>query len=123
MGGGIVEILQSRAVGCEVKQVFSPEQVTTVVVSAAPTESLKTESRHLEGLTTQQKISKIAIRWREASKVIHGSRPRLSLQLECRPTAAVPRMASLLCRPHQQGRGETPAHPTIPISQKLRMKG
>merc|ERR1711936_1533256 len=123
--GGIVEILQSRAVGCEVKQVFSPEKVTTVVVSAAPTESLKTESPRQEGLTTQQK-SQIAIRWREASKVIHGSRPRLSLQLECRPTAAaaaVPRMASLLCRPQQQGRGETPAHPTIPISQKLRMKG
>merc|ERR1711936_1080038 len=99
--GGIVEILQSRAVGCEVKQVFSPEKVTTVVVSAAPTESLKTESPRQEGLTTQQK-SQIAIRWREASKVIHGSRPRLSLQLECRPTAAaaaVPRMASLLCRP------------------------
>merc|ERR1712168_270441 len=100
----------------------SPEQVTTVVVSAAPTESLKTESPRQEGLTTQQK-SQIAIQWREASKVIHGSRPRLSLQLECRPTAAVPRMTSLLCRPHQQGRGETPAHPTIPISQKLRMKG
>merc|ERR1739838_278222 len=102
---------------CVVKSSKYPVQIKSLQCSGGPPPAESEDRKSTPGRSDD------AIRWREASKAIHGSRPRLSLQLECRTPAAVRDREVSLWRPKQSGRGETPAHPTIPISQKLKMKG